>query len=71
MIPDGQEDIQGDKMEDDKPTKPELLALGVEIQTELISIGMDEVEIMNFWDECYKAAKNKPEPIRFKDYEQN
>ncbi|MBC5840773.1 hypothetical protein H8R23_05090 [Flavobacterium sp. F-380] len=57
---------------EDEPIKPELLALGVEIQMELISIGMDEVEIMNFWDECYKAAqKNKPETIKFKNHEQN
>lgn len=40
--------------------KPELLALGIEIQAELISIGMDEVEIMNFWDDCYKKAQAFP-----------
>ena len=56
---------------EEEPIKPELIACGIEIQTELISLGMDEVEIMNFWDECYKAAKNKPKPFEFKNYEQN
>ncbi len=54
-----------------KPINPELTALGIEIQTELITLGMDEVEIMNFWDECYKTAKNKTKPFEFKNYEQN
>jgi hypothetical protein len=54
------------------PIKSELIALGIEIQTELITLGMDEVEIMNFWDECYKGAlKNKSSQIQFKKYEQN
>lgn len=44
--------------------KPELLALGIEIQSELISIGMDEVEIMNFWDDCYKKAQSLPKLIQ-------
>ena len=45
---------------EEEPINPELIALGIEIQTELITMGMDEVEIMNFWDECYKTAlKNK------------
>jgi hypothetical protein len=71
MTQGGLGDIQEGKMED-QPINPELLALGVEIQTELISLGMDEVEIMNFWEDCYKAAqKNKPEQIQFNNYEQN
>lgn len=57
---------------EEEPINPELLALGVEIQTELIALGMDEVEIMNFWDDCYKAAlKNNEKPFEFKNYEQN
>ena len=45
---------------EEEQINPELIALGIEIQTELIALAMDEVEIMNFWDECYKAAlKNK------------
>ncbi len=57
---------------EEEPINPELIALGLEIQTELITLGMDEVEIMNFWDECYKSAlKNKSEPLQFKKYEQN
>lgn len=52
--------------------KPELQALGVEIQKELISIGMDEVEIMNFWNDCYKTAKSqKYAPISFEKFTQN
>lgn len=56
---------------EEKPINPKLIALAMKIQMELISLRMDEVEIMNFWDECYKAAKNKPKPFQFNNYEQN
>jgi hypothetical protein len=47
-------------MEDNPAFTKELITQGIEMQTKLIALGMDEVEIMNFWDECYKAAlKNK------------
>lgn len=47
-------------MEDNTAFTKELIAQGIEMQTKLIALGMDEVEIMNFWDECYKTAlKNK------------
>lgn len=71
MTQGGLGDIQEGDMEEEK-IPDELLSLGVAIQLELISINMDEVEIMNFWDQCYKAAKKQTnKPIQFKDYEQN
>lgn len=39
--------------------KPELIEIGMEMIAELRSIGMDEIEIMNFWQEC--IDKSKPE----------
>lgn len=57
---------------EEEQTNPELLALGIEIQTELIALGMDEVEIMNFWQDCHELAKKQQlKPIQFKNYEQN
>lgn len=52
--------------------KPELMALGMEILAELQSIGMDEIEIMNFWQECIDKAKTeKPKPYLFDKFTQN
>lgn len=50
--------------------KPELEQFGMEILAELLSLGMDEIEIMNFWQQCFdKVKKNKNKT--FRDYEQN
>ena len=46
-------------MEDNPAFTKELITQGIEMQTKLIALGMDEVEIMNFWDECYKTALKK------------
>jgi len=39
--------------------KPELLKLGMDITAELFSVGMDDNEIMDFWQECLKEEKKR------------